>query len=192
MNIEDRIAVALRQINHALDLHSRRLLEEFGVTGPQLATLQAAARLGKVSAGALAKSVHVSQATVTGILDRLEHRGLITRTRDGQDRRSTFITVTDAGHHVLRSAPPPLQEQFRKQLSGLEDWEQTMMLATLLRIAAMMGADNLEVATVPPPNPETGNRPEHSTAEPSPAAVTNLAPPPGTAVSADEPSPAST
>lgn len=149
MTIEDRIAAALRQINHALDLHSRRLLEEFGLTGPQLATLQAAARLGKVSAGSLARAVHLSQATVTGILDRLEHRGLITRTRDGQDRRSTFISVTEAGHHVLSSAPPPLQERFRRELGQLHDWEQTMMLATLLRIADMMGA-GLEMTAVPP------------------------------------------
>lgn len=146
MTIEDRIAVALRQINHAVDLHSRRLLEEFGLTGPQLATLQAAARLGKVSAGVLAKGVHLSQGTVTGILDRLEHRGLVSRTRDGHDRRNTLISVTDAGHHVLNSAPPPLQERFRKELGQLQDWEQTMMLATLLRIAAMMGAD-LEMST---------------------------------------------
>lgn len=116
------------------------------MTGPQLATLQTAARLSKVSAGALAKEVHVSQGTVTGILDRLEHRGLIARARDGQDRRSTFITVTEAGRHVPRSAPPPLQEQFRRELSKLEEWEQTMILSTLLRTAAMMGADKLEIA----------------------------------------------
>lgn len=148
MGVEDQIAFALRQITHALDLHSRRLLEEFGVTGPQLATLQTADRLGKASAGALAKEVQVSQATITGILDRLEHRGLINRSRDGQDRRSTFITVTEAGRHVLRSAPPPLQERFRRELTDLEEWEQTMILSTLLRIAAMMGADRLEAAPV--------------------------------------------
>jgi len=141
MTVEDGIAAALRQINHAVDLHSRRLLEEFGLTGPQLATLQAAARQGKVAAGALAKAVHLSQPTVTGILDRLERRGLIDRTRDSQDRRSTFISVTQAGHRVLDAAPSLLQDRFRKELGRLEDWEQTLILSTLQRIAALMGFD---------------------------------------------------
>ena len=45
LSMENQIVAAIRRIMRAVDLHSRRLAEEHGLTGPQLATLQAAASL---------------------------------------------------------------------------------------------------------------------------------------------------
>jgi DNA-binding MarR family transcriptional regulator len=145
---DDRVIAALRRIVRAIDLHSRHLVERFGVTGPQLIALQELARLGQVPVGALARNVHVSHPTMTGILDRLEKRGLVRRTRDTEDRRRMTAAPTKAGLELLDSAPSPLQDRFRFELSKLEEWEQTHMLATLQRIAAMMDAEGLEAAPV--------------------------------------------
>jgi len=146
LGIEDRIVVALRRIMRAVDLHSRRLLEEHGLTGPQLATLQTAARLGAVSASELARAVHLGQPTLTGILARLESRGLVVRRRSDTDRRSVAIEVTDQGRALLACTPSLLQDRFRQRLQALEDWERAMILATVQRVAAMMDADGLSAA----------------------------------------------
>jgi hypothetical protein len=85
---------------------------------------------------------------MTGILDRLEKRGLVQRTRDPEDRRRMTAAPTAAGLTLLDSAPSPLQDRFRAEFAKLEEWEQTHMLATLQRIAAMMDAEELEAAPV--------------------------------------------
>ena len=138
---EDQVIVALRRITRAIDLHSRGLLQAIGLTAPQLAALQAIERLQPITMGALARSIHLSQATLTGILTRMEKRQFITRTRSGSDRRTVVVELTDAGRAVLGSAPSLLQDRFRRELLKLEDWEQNQMLATLQRIASMMDAD---------------------------------------------------
>jgi len=149
LSIEDQIVAAIRRIMRAVDLHSRHLAEEHGLTGPQLATLQAASRLGKAtSTGALARAVHLSGPTVTGILDRLAKRGLVQRARSGNDRRSVTITITPQGEEVMAAAPSLLQDRFRAELARLEQWEQTMILAMLQRIAAMMDAESLDASPV--------------------------------------------
>ena len=149
LSTEDQIVAAIRRIMRAVDLHSRHLAEEHGLTGPQLATLKAASRLGEASStGALARAVHLSGPTVTGILDRLARRGLVERSRDGQDRRSVTITITRRGEEVLAAAPSLLQDRFRAELARVEDWEQTMILAMLQRIAAMMDAESLDASPV--------------------------------------------
>jgi len=145
---DDRVIAALRRIVRAIDLHSCHLVERFGVTGPQLIALQELARLGQVPVGVLARNVHVSHPTMTGILDRLEKRGLVQRTRDTRDRRRTTATPTAEGLKLLDDAPSPLQDRFRSEFSKLEEWEQTHMLATLQRVAAMMDAEALEAAPV--------------------------------------------
>ncbi len=144
--VEDQIVAALRRIIRAVDLHSRRLVEQSGLTGPQWLTLREAARLGRPPAGVLSRAVNLSQATVTGILDRLERRGLVERVRDAEDRRSVAVSVTAEGQRLLSEAPSLLQDRFRLELSRLHEWEQVQVLATLQRIAHMMAADDLEAA----------------------------------------------
>ncbi|MCP5117409.1 MAG: winged helix-turn-helix transcriptional regulator [bacterium] len=151
--MENQIVAAIRRIMRAVDLHSRRLAEEHGLTGPQLATLQAAASLGESSTGVLARAVHLSGPTVTGILDRVTKRGLVDRTRNGQDRRSVTVRLTSDGEDVLAAAPSLLQDQFRQELMRLEEWEQTTILATLQRIAAMMDAESLDASPLLVPGP---------------------------------------
>ena len=146
LDLEDRIVASIRRLMRAVDLHSRRLVDEFGLTGPQLATLQEAARLGPVSASALARTVHLSGATMTGILTRLEKRGYVDRSRGAADRRTVIVTVTEAGQGVLSRAPSLLQDRFRVALGRLEEWEQLMMLANLQRIASLMDAEELDAA----------------------------------------------
>ncbi|MFQ5718562.1 MAG: MarR family winged helix-turn-helix transcriptional regulator [Acidobacteriota bacterium] len=143
---DDRVIAALRRIVQAIDLHSRYLADRFTVTGPQLIALQELARLGRVPVGVLARNVHVSHPTMTGILDRLDRRGLVRRTRDTQDRRRITTAVTAQGLALLEAAPSPLQDRFRSEFATLEEWEQTQMLATLQRIATMMDAEELEAA----------------------------------------------
>jgi len=151
--MENQIVAAIRRIMRAVDLHSRRLAEEHGLTGPQLALLQAAASLGESSTGVLARTVHLSGPTVTGILDRLTKRGLVDRTRSGQDRRSVTVRLTSDGEDVLAAAPSLLQDRFRQELIKLEEWEQTTILATLQRIAAMMDAESLDASPLLVPGP---------------------------------------
>ncbi|HRX84918.1 MAG TPA: MarR family transcriptional regulator [Phycisphaerae bacterium] len=148
MSAEDQIVAAIRRIIRAVDVHSRRLVEEHGLTGPQLAVLREAARLGRAPVSAIARAVHVSQPTVTGILDRLERHGLVERHRDDADRRAVIVTVTVPGHQLLNRAPSLLQDRFRRELMKLRDWERTMTLATLQRIAEMMEADSLDASPV--------------------------------------------
>lgn len=164
MDLEEHIVAALRRLIRAVDLHSRRLAEDHGLTGPQLATLRELARAPAVPASALARAVHLSQATVTGILDRLERHGLVQRARGAADRRTVLVSITALGRERLASAPSLLQDRFREKLSQLRDWERLAMLANLQRIAEMMDAEQIEAAphlvtggddldAAPPPTP---------------------------------------
>ncbi|WP_231753547.1 MarR family winged helix-turn-helix transcriptional regulator [Rosistilla carotiformis] len=143
---EDQIVAAIRQIIRAVDLHSRQLVNGHGMTGPQLAVLQEIKRLGPVSPTSLSRAVHLSQATITGILQRLERRGLIQRQPSVSDRRSVHVQATDAGIEFLSGSPSLLQDRFRGALSTLEDWERLQILSTLQRVASLMDADQIDAS----------------------------------------------
>ncbi|MEE4660586.1 MAG: MarR family transcriptional regulator [Halieaceae bacterium] len=129
-------------------MHSKRLARTSGLTAPQILLLQAVNRLEGATLGRLASEVSLSQATVTTIMDRLEGRGLVERERSTTDKRRVHVRLTELGQITLRDAPTPLQEQFARQFAELEEWEQTMILAALQRVAHMMDAEDIDASPV--------------------------------------------
>ncbi|MEW5250093.1 MarR family winged helix-turn-helix transcriptional regulator [Microbulbifer discodermiae] len=148
VNSIQQVLVALRRVIRATDLHSKYLARTSGLTAPQVLLLQAIRDRGEVTIGELANEVSLSQATVTNILDRLEKRGLVFRQRSKEDRRKVHAHLTDQGQEILRDAPIPLQEQFTRQFSDLKDWEQSMIISSLQRVAQMMDAQHIDASPV--------------------------------------------
>lgn len=146
IHIQQQVLKTLRQIIRAIDLHSKQLERESGLTGPQLLVLQAVHDRGQLTGGELARAVCLSQATVTSILDRLEARGLLARTRGDSDKRKVWIELSVRGREVLATAPPLLQDSFSEAFNQLRPWEQSLILSSLQRVAEMMQASSLDAA----------------------------------------------
>lgn len=144
----DQVLVSLRKIIQSIDLHSRALVKRIGLTGPQLIVLKEIAARGETSAGEIARAVSLGQATITGILERLEKRDLITRGRSDTDRRKVQLRATQTGERLLADTPPLMQEAFVEAFDGLEDWEKSMILSSLQRIVALMDARQIQAAPI--------------------------------------------
>ncbi|WDE05843.1 MarR family transcriptional regulator [Thalassomonas viridans] len=144
----EELLVSIRKVIRAIDLHSKQLNKSSGLTGPQLLIMQEIARVKGVTASQIAKSINLSAATVTNILDRLENKGLITRVRSTEDKRRVGLFLAEEGRNSLIDAPQPLQEHFIQNFCGLEDWEQSLLLSSMQRIATMMDANEIDAAPV--------------------------------------------
>ena len=142
------VVVALRRIIRAIDLRSRHLVTHYGLTGPQLVVLRELSASTGCCVSELTKAIHLSQATATGILDRLEKRGLVRRERSNQDKRRVLVWLSEAGEQLLVDAPPLLQEEFTAEFDKLEDWEQTLILSSLQRLVSMMEAKGLDATAI--------------------------------------------
>src|SRR5258708_6526989 len=142
LSIDERVIIALRRITRAVDIHSDYMQRNFGLTGPQLTILRVINRLQPVSAGELAKSANFNRGTLTGILDRLEANGFVSRNRLAADRRSVILKLTAAGKRVLDEAPFLLRDSFLEELNQMSAAEQTNLLHTLEKTASLMEADS--------------------------------------------------
>jgi len=134
----DSILSSLRRVSRALELYSREIKRGCGLTGPQLVCLRELVSNGATTPGTMAKHVALSQATVTGILDRLEIRGLITRRRDTGDKRVVIVDLTEEGRELAEWAPPSLHPGLSDKLSELPEGEQALFDWVLRRIVEMM------------------------------------------------------
>ena len=69
--------------------------------------------------GEIAKRMITRDPDITRLLDRLEKRGLIARSREARDRRTVMARITGAGLKLLARLDEPIQEAHRKQLGHL-------------------------------------------------------------------------
>ena len=141
LEANDSIFMDLRRIMSAMDVHSRGLSGSHGLTGPQMLCLRRVAEAGGLTTGALAKAVALSPPTLTGILDRLERRGLISRERRPEDKRRVLVALTAMGRQTIRELPSPLQDRFEARLKALPAEEQTAIRRAVGRVARMMEVD---------------------------------------------------
>lgn len=134
----EEVLATIRQIIQVIDRHSRTLVKQYGLTVPQLVILKTVAKEESLTVGNLARKVSLSQATVTGILERLYQRNLVFRSRGTRDRRRVFIEPTEKCHELLEKAPPLMQEIFVRHFAEIEEWERLMLLSSLKKITQLM------------------------------------------------------
>lgn len=131
MHVLSRVARLARH----LDLARRTAFAYCGLEPWEFDVLSALRRAGSpfsVTPGALMTELLVSSGTMTNRIDRLEAKGLVTRSRETQDRRVVSVTLTPRGQTVVDDAMETLLRREREILSPLLPAELTRV-ADLLR-----------------------------------------------------------
>ncbi|TCD48706.1 MarR family transcriptional regulator [Chlorobium sp. N1] len=126
---------ALRRITRALDVHSRRLYREWKITSPQFLCLQALEKESVRTLSQLAAELHLGASTVNGILDRLEARGLVSRSRSQEDQRKVLLSVTPEGQALVDSVPELMRDSYARALGRMSLDEQEQLSRLLGRLA---------------------------------------------------------
>ena len=110
---------SLWAVNHGLHAVSKRMRSRVGVTGPQRVVLRMVGREDGISPGRLARAIHDDPSTLTGVLHRLEARGLLERTADPVDRRRFHLHLTEAGAKVNEVREGTVEEAVRAAIRRL-------------------------------------------------------------------------
>jgi DNA-binding MarR family transcriptional regulator len=132
---------AIRRLARAIDIQSRRIDRELGLTLPQYIVLSAVRDLGNGTSREIATASDASPATVVGILDKLEGKELIERARSTTDRRSVHTRLTAAGEATLGRIPFPLGPAFESAFAALPVETRARTIAALNDLAALAALD---------------------------------------------------
>jgi len=130
----------LRRIFQIITEYSKTAVQATGLTGPQLWTIKILTEHSPLRVSELAQHMYLRPATVVGILDRLEAKGLVTRTRSKEDRRAVDLRLTEAGQEIAAKAPEVAQALLLKGLAELSDQQFTSVEEGMKLMVQMLGA----------------------------------------------------
>jgi DNA-binding MarR family transcriptional regulator len=118
---------------------SRRITKELArradLTGPQLTVVKLLEQIGDLSLSSLSEKIRAQNSTVTGIIDRMEREGLVTRERSKEDRRVVYIRLTEKGRGLARGIPVEPMEIFRSALETLSAQEMRDLMRIMTKVA---------------------------------------------------------
>ena len=103
-------------LDHALQSASKRMESTFGMTGPQRLAVRIVGRFPGIAAGRLAEILHVHPSTLTGVLRRLEGRGILQRRPDPRDARRALFMLTAKGRKVDTIRTGTVEQAVRRVL----------------------------------------------------------------------------
>lgn len=149
-NLQEQVLAAFHAAFQALhQTRMDRLLSE-KLTMPQLKVLGVVTRMGSAhepgsagsspTVGDLAKHLHLSAPTVTGIVDRLHAAGLVERNRLTTDRRVVAVLATDKGRKLLSEVFAAREEHLRRILGAIGEEDARALLRGLEAFAKAVTA----------------------------------------------------
>jgi MarR family transcriptional regulator, lower aerobic nicotinate degradation pathway regulator len=104
------------------------------LTAPQFSTLAKLKEVGPCSQNYLGRLIHYDSATITGVINRLKHRGLIESIVDPLDRRRVAIDLTESGRAIADQAIAAVKKISQETFSPLSAREHATLTALLKKV----------------------------------------------------------
>ena len=143
----------LWQLNQGLEQASSRMERRLGVTAQQRMIIRCVGRYPGLTAGQLARLLHLDPGTVSAALKRLETKDLLDRRKDPRDRRRVSLGLTAQGRALDRPERGSVEDAVERLLANTAAEDLAVVTTVVARLTALLGEDR---APDPPPGSAAG------------------------------------
>lgn len=133
----------IRRVYQVLTEQSRKVERETSLTGTQLWVVKILKDTAPMKVSDLARRMYLHPATMVGLLDRLEAKGLLRRTRSEKDRRVVFIDLTEQGRELEVNSPEVVQNLLVTGLEVRGAKELKLISDGLAQVVNILGAKDV-------------------------------------------------
>lgn len=132
-SLEAEVILNLMRTADAISRGGEDILKLAGLSGTQYNVLRILRGAGEqgLCCREVAERMITRDPDITRLVDRLERRGLLIRSRDGQDRRVIIVRITPSGQEMLKELDSPMDEFNRNRLSRMKKDDLRKLLELL-------------------------------------------------------------
>ncbi len=119
------------------------------LTPPQHSTLFVIGRRPGLNQAEIARTLGFDRATIGQIIDRLEARGLISRSHSVGSKRNMALELKPEGRALLRDAEEPVRRMSDRMLASLSRGEQILLIEMLSKLTTALNSESRTPLTPP-------------------------------------------
>lgn len=124
----------LHQLIHLFKRKEDQQLERTGLSAKELYVLEHIREDKPWRFNDFAENYRIKPSTLTGIIERLEKKGLVSRQRDQADRKAVYLFITLQGKEIVEKHIEEDQLFFSSMLAGLDPHEKIQFISLVKRI----------------------------------------------------------
>jgi len=132
-SLEAEVLLNLVRTADALSRGGEEILKLVGLSMTQYNVLRILRGAGEhgLCCREVAERMVTRDPDITRLVDRLERRGLLSRSRDSQDRRIIMVRINEAGKKMLKDLDGPMEQFNQKRFSHMDKGELRKLLELL-------------------------------------------------------------
>jgi len=142
----NEIVGGIRKLRRAVYHDYIKASSQFGLTETQNDVLRTLLVYGAMSSADLSRNLYVTPANITGVIDRLEKKGLVERIRQKTDRRVALVSLTESGEELSEQLPDPIETKLISGLVNLAPEQVQALGEAMKRLIDLIDADGIEDA----------------------------------------------
>lgn len=117
---------------------SLRDIKRFGLTGPEFDVLATLGNRPGMTFKEIGENTLITKTTLTGVVDRLEKKGLVERRDCPEDRRCVRAVLTEKGDALFREVFPDHVDRLKERLDALGDQERRQVVEVLAKVRRLL------------------------------------------------------
>jgi DNA-binding MarR family transcriptional regulator len=121
----------------AFEAYSSARIREMGLTPPQFDVIATLGNTPGMSFKELGEKTLITKGTLTGVVDRLQEKGLVSRETAPDDRRSFTAKLTQKGEQLFEAAFPAQVAHMKARLGQLSSGEREQAIAALRQLRSL-------------------------------------------------------
>jgi DNA-binding MarR family transcriptional regulator len=133
---------SIRNINNQIQKQSQELRKEYKITGPQLGVLNIISLIPNITIKDLGEKMYLHISTVSGIVDRLEALGHLSKVRNIRDHRAVNLQLTKTGIQLVKQVPLPIYGKAIKKLRKLPETQLREISDSMIKLAKLMAVED--------------------------------------------------
>lgn len=144
------VLINIRKIVRSINLESKKIQKDHGVSIPQVLCLNFLYNSDQYQATqqAVKRFLNLNASTVSGIVQRLEKKGLVARMSKKGDKRVTNLVLTASGLNLIKQLPPLLHDRLSHKLEKMDQAELGQIEQVLEKLVEILEIGALEVPPV--------------------------------------------
>ena len=142
------ILIKIRKIVRSVDIESKKIQKEYGVSIPQVLCLSFLheSKNYQSTQSEIRNFLNLNSSTVSGIINRLEKKGFLARLPKSGDKRVVNIALTSAGDKLLGTIPSLLHEQLSEKLENINQAELKKVEESLDILVRLLEIEQVEAS----------------------------------------------
>ncbi|HAA08329.1 MAG: MarR family winged helix-turn-helix transcriptional regulator [Syntrophomonadaceae bacterium] len=134
MELEQCVNFALTKAQNIVHQFFKARLAPYGITPGQYGVLKCLWDEDGLTVKKLAERMYLDSSTITGLLDRMENKGLIKRQSSPSDRRALSVVLTPAGKALQEPVTQAIIDANQAVLKNMSEEEADSFLNILLSL----------------------------------------------------------